>query len=176
MNIKLKSDSILKVRLAQPSDAEPIIDYVKAVGDESDFLTFSGSEFNKTIEEEQAIIQDHIDTINKIFILGEIDGEIVSILNAGGKQKPRLRHVVEFGISVRREHWGKGIGGHMIKYLLEWGRANTVVKKINLMVVEHNLGALHLYEKIGFVREGRLRKDFFEGGKYYDGIAMGIEV
>lgn len=173
---KLKSGSLLSIRLALPSDAPRIIPYVKSVGDETNFLTFSGAEFNKTIIEEKAIIQDHLDTDNKLFIIGEINGELVSILNAGGKQKPRLMHVVEFGVSVRKAHWGKGIGGHMIEYLIDWGKANEVVKKINLMVVEHNVNAVGLYERLGFELEGRLRKDFYEGGKYYDGIAMGIEV
>jgi len=176
MSITINSSESLSIRLALPTDAARIISYVKAVGDESDFLTFSGSEFNKTIAEEEAIIQDHLDTENKIFIVGEIDGEIVSILNAGGKQKPRLRHVVEFGVSVRKAYWGTGIGRQMIEYLIDWGKENPVIKKINLMVVEHNTSAIKLYERIGFEHEGRLRKDFYEGGKYYDGIAMGIEV
>jgi RimJ/RimL family protein N-acetyltransferase len=176
MSITLKSSETLTIRLALPSDAARIITYVQSVGDESDFLTFSGSEFNKTIAEEEAIIQDHLDTHNKIFIVGEINGQIVSILNAGGKQKPRLRHVIEFGVSVRKDHCDKGIGRHMVEYLISWGKNNDIVKKINLMVVEHNLGALKLYEQLGFEYEGRLRKDFYEGGKYYDGLAMGLEV
>ncbi|WP_143803943.1 GNAT family N-acetyltransferase, partial [Oenococcus oeni] len=33
---------------------------------------------------------------------------------------------------------------------------------------------LHIYKKIGFVEEGKLRKHFFANGKYHDSYLMGI--
>ncbi len=67
--VNLKSSESLTIRLAHPSDAAAIITHVKLVGNESAFLTFDGKDFNKTISEEEAIIQECLDTENKIFIV-----------------------------------------------------------------------------------------------------------
>ena len=63
--IILENGQSLTIREAKEEDAQAIIEFMKAVGDESDNLTFSGSEFNETIEEEKAILRDHDEQENQ---------------------------------------------------------------------------------------------------------------
>ncbi len=44
--------------------------------------------------------------------------------------------------------------------------------KVYLLVSEDNHKALHLYQKLGFIKEGRLVQEFFINGKYCDAIRM----
>ncbi|MEL7124190.1 MAG: hypothetical protein AAFO07_32440 [Bacteroidota bacterium] len=65
----LKTGEQLIIREASRSDASDMIQFVKQVGDETDFLTFEGSQFNKSEQEEITIIQEHKDRPNQIFLL-----------------------------------------------------------------------------------------------------------
>ncbi|RJQ12030.1 MAG: N-acetyltransferase, partial [Dehalococcoidia bacterium] len=41
-------------------------------------------------------------------------------------------------------------------------------------VLEFNTRAIHAYERVGFVVEGRLRQAAYLGGHYYDSLVMGL--
>lgn len=173
-SFSLKSGETLTIREATKEDAAAIITYVKKVGDESDFLTFSGSEFNYTVAEEEAIIEKHRTASNQLFIIGMVDQQVVSVLNLQASHKPRLRHLGDFGISVARAHWGKGIGKAMLTYMITWAKETGIIRKINLKVVEKNTGAIQLYQNLGFEMEGRIKRDFRVNGEFQDTFCMGL--
>ena len=79
------------------------------------------------------------------------------------------------GIAIfDKSFWNKGIGTEatmlMIKYAFEY----LNLHKILLEVYEYNKRAIRVYEKLGFKREGVLRKNHYLKGKYHDVIVMGI--
>jgi RimJ/RimL family protein N-acetyltransferase len=166
----------LVVRTAVPDDAPAVLGYVHAVSAESTFLAFGPGEFEFTEAEERTFIGDARGTPNALFLLGAIDGGLVSVLTFAGSHRPRLRHCGEFGISVRKAHWGLGIGGHMLDALIDWARAGGLVTKINLRVRTDNRRAIALYERKGFVREGTLTRDKRIDGVYYDNHLMGLQL
>lgn len=59
----------------------------------------------------------------------------------------------------------------MAQTLLDWADERGVVR-IALEVVETNLGAIRLYESLGFEHEGRLRCRTKLGGAYFDNYLM----
>jgi len=173
-NVTLESGELLTIREATVADAKDIIDFIKAIGDESDNLTFSGSEFNKTVEEEEAILRDHYERENQIFVIALIDDKIAGQMNARASQKPRLRHTCEIGISTRKHHWGKGIATEVLTYLIEWANANPIIRKVNLRANVSNKKAIALYERMGFQHEGIHKRDFYLHGEFQDAVSMGL--
>lgn len=173
-NATLKNGELLTIREANIDDAEAIIAFVKAIGDESDNLTFSGAEFITTLEEEKAILKDHAEKENQIFVIALIDGKIVGQMNARASQKSRLRHACEIGISTRKHHWGKGVATEVLTYLIEWATANPIIKKINLKANVDNTKAIALYERMGFEHEGVHTRDFYLHGEFKDSVSMGL--
>lgn len=174
--VVLHTGEELTIREANISDAAAIIEFIKAVGDESDNLTFSSVDFKTTLEEEVVILQNHKDQDNQIFIIALIDDQIVGQLNVHGSTKPRLRHIGEFGISTRKQHWGKGIATAVLIYMLDWAKSNPVIKKINLKANLSNKKAIALYERFGFVHEGKHTRDFFIHGEFQSSVSMGLEI
>lgn len=172
--ICLKKGEILLVRSAEKKDAATLIKYVKGVAGETDFLTFGKGEFKKTVKEEEQIIEEHRKAPNRIFIIAELEGKIAGLLNVNASEKPRLRHIGDFGITVRKDHWGKGIGTSLIKIMLDWAKASGVIRKINLNVIVNNKTAIKLYEKFGFKKEGLIKRDSYINRKFYDAYAMGL--
>jgi RimJ/RimL family protein N-acetyltransferase len=169
-----KDGRSMLVREATWQDAEKVIQYVKVVGDESENLTFTSNDFNKTISEEVQIIMDHQKKENHVFIIAEMDDQIVGQLNVMASHKPRLFHVGEFGISVRKSHWGLGVGSALMQAMVDWAKQSGVIRKLNLMVRADNEKAQGLYKKFGFEYEGTNRRDMIINGQMHDAHYMGL--
>ena len=173
-NIKTKSGEGLIIREVIATDASTLIEYVNKVVGESNFLTLGVGDFNKTVEEEEKIIEDHSSAKNRIFLVAEINGNVVGLLNVNASNKPRIEHIGDFGVTVLKDHWGKGIGSSLIEAMLDWAKSTEIIRKINLNVQANNEAAIALYKKYGFEIEGIIRRDSFIDGKFYDSYAMGI--
>ncbi|GLR20121.1 GNAT family N-acetyltransferase [Portibacter lacus] len=169
----LKSGQHLLVKLALPVDASRIIEYCQRVGGETDYLSFGASEFDKTIPEEEIILQQYCNAENQLYIYAELDNQIIGLLDVSASHKKRIRHSAEFGLSVRKDFWGIGVGSCLIEYMLDWARSNAHIKKLNLKVISNNESAINLYRKYEFTMEGRITKEFYINDQYYDMISMG---
>ena len=67
-----------------------------------------------------------------------------------------------------KENQGKGLGTFAVIEMLNHAFYNLNLHRVCLSVLETNHRAQHLYEKIGFVREGTKRSSNYKNGKYYD--------
>lgn len=166
------------IRPAVKADASKMVDYLQAIGSESDFLTFGPGELNIPVEREEIIIADCSHADNKLFLVAVLNGTVVGNLNfnVNGGTRARTRHAGEFGVSVRKEYWGCGIGRELLQYLIDWAKETGVIRKINLRVREDNLRGIQLYKKLGFTEEGRISREFSVDGKFYSSIWMGMEI
>lgn len=172
----LQSGQTLVIREAQIEDASTILDYIDKVSKESDNLTFGGGEFGITQEKEAELIDEMLKSNNQIMICAFIDNQLVGQLVFRAGFRPRIKHSGEFGITVLKEHWSKGIGKKLISYLIAWAKENQIIRKINLKVRSDNYNAIALYTKMGFVSEGTITREFFINGEFYNSIHMGMEI
>ena len=81
----------------------------------------------------------------------------------------------QFGIVIgdkRRQR--RGIGGEATELVLAYGFDTLNLCRIELRVVDGNSHARHIYRKMGFVEEGRLRRAAFLDGTTVDVIIMGV--
>lgn len=69
---------------------------------------------------------------------------------------------------------GKGAGTFAVRAMLEHAFNNMNLHRIELLVLADNDRAKHLYEKQGFVCEGRKRKAVFKNGKFVDYLMYAI--
>lgn len=87
----------------------------------------------------------------------------------------RIHKRSDFGIMIGdKQSWGKGFASEAIKLVLNYGFKTLKINKINLGVIDDNKRAIALYKKLGFVKEGCIRKNFYFQGKYLDSIRMGL--
>lgn len=168
-------DSIL-IRTATPDDAPAILRYLNRISAESDYLSFGPGEFEPTEDQERRTLKKFQDSDCDLYLVGIIDDQIVSTLHYSARNRKRVRHCGEFGVTVLKEYWGQGIAGIMLDELIIWARASGVVRKINLRVRTDNERAIRLYEWKGFEVEGTVRRDFLIDGRFYDHHLMGLIV
>lgn len=171
--LQVKGKQVI-IRKAIKSDAKALLDYLNIIGGESDFLTFGKEGLDITLKAEEEFIESNAKNNNALFIIAEIEGQIVGNLSFSGGIRARTRHTGEFGVSVLREYWGQSIGTELIKYLIDWAKATGVVTKINLKVRTDNARGINLYKKLGFIEEGIQTRDFLIEGNYYDSLLMGL--
>ncbi|GAA0742191.1 GNAT family protein [Clostridium oceanicum] len=167
-------DEKVVIRKVNKSDAKALIEYLNAIGGESDFLTFGKGEFGISIHEEEKFIESALKKENALFIIAEIKGKLVGNLNFSGGLRERNAHVGEFGVTVLKEYWGNGIGKELIKYLIDWSKDSGIIRKINLRVRDDNKPGIKLYKKLGFLEEGLVKRDFLINGEFYDSLLMGL--
>ena len=172
----LKNDLQLTLRRAEPRDAEQLLAYVNQVAGESENLTFGLGEFELSVQEERAFLQHMAESPTSLYVLAEIIGEIVGTLTFSTGKRSRLQHAGEFGMSILRSYWNLGVGSRMLEYLIEWARHTDAIRKINLRVRVDNFSAIHLYEKHGFVQEGRITREFYLHGQFVDVYLMGLQL
>jgi RimJ/RimL family protein N-acetyltransferase len=86
----------------------------------------------------------------------------------------RNRHGM-FGITLgETAEWGKGYGTEVTRLIVRHAFETLNLNRVWLHVYEFNPRAVHTYEKVGFMHEGRLRQDTFRGGRYWDTLVMAI--
>ncbi|MCF2971951.1 GNAT family N-acetyltransferase [Synechococcus sp. Nb3U1] len=80
-----------------------------------------------------------------------------------------MRHVAKLGsIAVHPAEQGKGAGSARMRAALELADQWLNGRRLELMVYSDNSAAIALYEKFGFVSEGRLQGLAFRQGEYVD--------
>jgi RimJ/RimL family protein N-acetyltransferase len=172
----LQNGQLLHIRQGEEQDAEAYLLYLHAIASESDNLTFGTDDVSLTVEQQIQNIRELMEREHDLFLLAEIEGEIVGNLTFRSGKRPRTQHAGEFGVSVRQKYWGKGIGKLLISSLLTWAREHRQIRKVNLRVRADHAGAIQLYQEMGFQVEGRLTREFMINGEFFDALVMGKKI
>ncbi|MDQ2854600.1 MAG: GNAT family N-acetyltransferase [Chloroflexota bacterium] len=80
----------------------------------------------------------------------------------------------ELAIYMDKDHIGSGWGTDAQRILLAFGFGTIGLERISLLVNAGNARAIRSYEKVGFQREGLLRRSFRAAGQMQDTLLMAI--
>ena len=95
--------------------------------------------------------------------------------NVGLHQIEWTNRSAEFGIFIGdKTFWNNGYGCEATRLTLQHGFETLNLNRIYLHVFETNPRAIHVYDKIGFIREGKLRQTTFRNGRYIDTLIMSM--
>ena len=68
--------------------------------------------------------------------------------------------------------WTKGFGADAIRTLVHFAFEEMNLQKLRINVFDYNERAKHILETLGFVQEGRLRREFYREGSYHDIVIL----
>ncbi len=89
---------------------------------------------------------------------------LVSLINID-----HLNQSGEFHIMIGDpENKGKGAGTFATREILSHAFLNLNLQRVELTVLDSNMKAIALYEKIGFIREGTKRMAKYKNGRFVD--------
>jgi L-phenylalanine/L-methionine N-acetyltransferase len=86
--------------------------------------------------------------------------------------EPRRRHSGHFGMAVRDDWRGKGVGTKLLKAALDLADNWLGLTRLDLRVFADNDAAIALYRKFGFEVEGTHKRFALRGGEYADAHVM----
>ncbi len=110
-------------------------------------------------------------TRNVRFVI-DADGVAVGSVSLFGSDE--LARHAEVGIALVPEARGRGIGTAAIARMVEFAFVRRNLRRVHLEAIASNVGAIRVYEKVGFLVEGRQREHAWVRGAYEDIVRMGL--
>ncbi|AKI96661.1 GNAT family N-acetyltransferase [Kosmotoga pacifica] len=156
------------LRPLEVEDAQTIVSLIN----DAEFRQYLTLAFpiNKFMEEDW--IKKHSSSSNEVNLAITADGELIGTT---GYDIDWVNRWAEFGIGIfNKKFWGKGYGTEATKLMLKYAFHRLNLNRVYLRVLEYNERAIRVYEKCGFVLEGRQRQAAFWDGKYHDILMMSI--
>jgi RimJ/RimL family protein N-acetyltransferase len=90
------------------------------------------------------------------------------------EERHRHHRNTNIGISIASEYQGQGYGSEAIKWILNWAFQMAGLHRVGIGGFSYNPGALKLYERLGFVYEGREREAVWYDGGWHDYVFFGM--
>ena len=123
--------------------------------------------------------EEHIQSLDRnahqfVAVTQGTNGEehIIGMAGLGVYDNPRTRHVAGIGIMVHADYQRQGVGTGLMEALLDIADNWLMLVRVELTVFVDNVGAITLYEKLGFVVEGTKRAEAIRNGRYVDTYMM----
>jgi [ribosomal protein S5]-alanine N-acetyltransferase len=83
-------------------------------------------------------------------------------------------HLAEIGYDLVPEAWGQGFMPEALRPILRYGFETMRLHRVEANLDPANVASVRVLEKLGFVREGVLRENWFYDGKYTDTWSYGL--
>lgn len=142
---------------------------VDSVAREKKYLSFlEGPSFDMTKNFVEENIKDKWPHVVAI-----VDGNVVGWCDITSLHRPVYAHCGELGIGVVVPYRGQGIGKALMHDALNRAKEKGL-ERIELSVFGENMPAIALYQKTGFVIEGKKRNAVKINGQYDDLICMAL--
>ena len=164
----------LLIREAEAEDAAELVTFLNCVSVETDFTSLDGDGILLTSEGMEVFLNKQASSDNQITLLAFLNDKIAGIVNITADQRKRVRHIGDLFIVIGKRYWNNGLGSLLIEEAIEWAQASGILRRLQLTVQTRNQAAVHLYQKHGFVIEGRQERGaYIEEGKFIDVYLMG---
>lgn len=86
-----------------------------------------------------------------------------------------MSHRAEFGVSVAKSEWGRGVGSALLQKIIEYAKTHGI-ELVSLEVRSDNKRAIHVYEKFDFRKIGTSPAYFKIDGEYFDFDLMVLDL
>ncbi|HBM3463078.1 TPA: spermidine N1-acetyltransferase [Listeria innocua] len=158
----------LKLRPLEREDLK----FVHRLNNDAKIMSYWFEEPYEAFVELQELYDKHIhDQSERRFIL-ELDGQMVGLVEL--MEIDYIHRRAEFQIIIDPKFQGHGYAVSATKLAMKYAFHVLNLHKLYLVVDKVNEKAIHVYEKVGFIREGELIDEFFVDGTYHDAIRMCI--
>ncbi|TCS41605.1 GNAT family N-acetyltransferase [Reinekea marinisedimentorum] len=157
---------VIKVRRAEPADAQAIKEIYEHPNAYSGTLQLP----HPSVELWEKRISNVPDNVYSYVAM--LDDQIVGNLGMEVCVNPRRRHVASFGMGVRDDAAGKGVGSALLKTAIDLADNWLNLKRLEITAYTDNERAICLYKKFGFIVEGESEAFAFRNGKYVSAYHM----
>ncbi|KWX78509.1 GNAT family N-acetyltransferase [Paenibacillus jilunlii] len=135
----------------------------------------TGTQKHITKEQIAAYIERKAEDDSGVLLLIALKDTDETIGDIAIQDMDRNNRTANLRIAIGDEaHQGKGYGREALLLMLDYGFGILNLHRIELEVYAYNKRAAHVYESIGFVREGVRRQTLFYNHQYHDVVMMSM--
>ncbi len=152
-SFKSKKGNTVEFRYPSQDEFQATWGFACDLAEEDTFVMLSGAP--PTEEEEKKWFTDMLESVSKkesvrlsVYVNGTFAGN-----GRVDKGKYRHAHVGSMGLSLRPQYREEGIGTELMRSLIDEAR-KLGLRLLTLSCFENNPRALHVYEKLGFMKSG----------------------
>jgi RimJ/RimL family protein N-acetyltransferase len=172
-----KTGERVLVRTGRPEDAARTLAIGKEAMEEGAYHITEGDEFTFTVAEGEDWLRRTAESPASISLVVEVNGQVEGELHLEVGTRRRMAHSVWLVMNVAQEWRERGLGTMLLTAMLDYVRAHPQIERVGLAALSSNERAIGLYEKVGFVVEGRRARAIKLGpGRYVDEVLMGAWV
>lgn len=160
--------------LLRPIEVEDAKRFVEMINDE-EVRQYLAAVFpiNKYMEENW--IKNNANNFNTVTFGIEVKDKNILVGSTGLMNIDWVNRQAEFGIGIfDKNYWNKGLGTDATRLVLKYAFEYLNLNRIYLKTYEYNKRAIRVYEKSGFLLEGKERQGKYLKGKYWDLLRMSI--
>jgi [ribosomal protein S5]-alanine N-acetyltransferase len=99
-------------------------------------------------------------------------GEVIGV--CGYNYWDRRDHRGSIGYDLARAYWGRGYMPEALTAIIHFGFDQMGLNRIEADASIYNTASTRVLEKLGFIREGIQREQYFEDGGYHDLCLFGL--
>ena len=170
-----KQGEQILIRTAADDDAADVLNLFRSVIAEGRYTLLTLDEFKRTEEAERLAITNDRKRPGNLHIVAVVEGQIVGMARV---RSGELKQTAHFGnvdsVWVYSDWRRQGIGNAIIETIVQWAEENEGIEKLGLFVFSTSKGAIALYQRNGFIIEGRAPRDMkFGEDDYADTVIMG---
>ncbi len=172
-SVKVKDGKEIEVvfRYPKKSDLKAVLKLVNSVRNESDYL---GHRKTETLKSEREWLKKTLSNMKKkngFVLFVEVESKLVGDASIQPYQYESGAHIGTFGIMLKENLTGLGIGSRLGKRILELAKKETNYKIIESGYFAKNRRSARLHKRLGFKECGRLQKgSMLKNGKFDDTI------
>ncbi len=136
---------------------------------------YSGFDNLATVEEAYDLFDKYIAPTPTRFRLGvalKETAELIGTLGYYNWSKKDCR--AEIGCDLAKPYWGQGIMTEALRALIRFGFEGMRLNRIEATTNSRNKRAIGLIERIGFQKEGVLRRKHYYKGQFHDDVVYSL--
>ena len=160
-----KKGNKVVIRYLRWEDLNNLLEYANKLSKENTFVLLSGEEV--TLDEEIKYVSKSLGRMaknEKVHMVAEINGTFAGNAEIN-RYTRRQKHAGDVAISIAREFREEGIGTIFLETLIDEGK-KLGLTLLTIDCMENNDRAIHVYEKVGFIRIGVIPSMNKYNGKY----------
>lgn len=156
---------MITIREAAIGDEGELVKLFYTLDQETEFMLMEPGERTLSIEQQAEILKQFSQSSAKVIFVALEGNKIVGFIGGTGGEANRNRHSISIAMGVLASHCSVGIGTQLLQRLFDWATLHQF-HRVELTVMDSNVRALALYEKLGFEVEGVKRHSLKISGTY----------
>jgi RimJ/RimL family protein N-acetyltransferase len=157
------------LRAIEPAD---LPNYVRWFAD-TEVLAYLGFYLPQNLAQEQAWYQHQNENSSSVNLAIDFEGRHVG--GCGFANIDAKNQAAEVGLFIgEKALWDQGLGKDVLATLVNYGFDFLNLHRIYLRAFADNQRAVHAYEQVGFVHEGRFREVEWRHGRWLDMLCMSV--